>query len=146
MTVECTVEPQSETCVYTVSLEEGNRLYSYHLNRVSSLPQTIQPTTSPRWDTSPHKGHQSTSLVWTSSTASIHYSPQHSTKNILVNCLIIRMPQRQHILACMMKIKLFFSPQIYNNYRLIDRFVLCMVLRGAPPPEISSRGLQQIQL
>lgn len=34
-----------------VPLKEGNRLYSYHLNRIKSLPQTIQPTTSPRQDT-----------------------------------------------------------------------------------------------
>lgn len=30
-----------------VPLKEGNRLYSYHLSRIYSIPQTIQPTTSP---------------------------------------------------------------------------------------------------
>lgn len=30
-----------------VPLKEGNRLYSYRLSRIYSIPQTIQPTTSP---------------------------------------------------------------------------------------------------
>lgn len=33
--------------VFVVPLKKGNRLYSYNLSRIYSIPHTIQPTTSP---------------------------------------------------------------------------------------------------